>query len=395
LHCERGDFAEYARLRREVSDREAVLARERAGRRRAEVVASLEKLRPGDVIRVPGGRRAGLAAVLETGLGSQEDPRPLVVTEQRWAGRLSVSDFPVPVEVLGRVRVSRSANHRVPAVRRDMAARIGALGLPGAPPRIRRGDRSAVAADERLQRLRAALRAHPCHSCPEREEHARWGERLTRLERENADLRRRIEGRTGSLGRRFDRICSLLEHRGYLDGDRATPPGRQLARIWSEADLLVAECLRAGVWDALAPAELAAVVSSTVYEARREQILVERMPTARVGAAIDTTHRVWAELSAAESELGLPPSREPELGFVWSSYRWARGEPLVAALDAAERSGAQLSVGDFIRWCKQLLDLLDQLAGPAGAGGSFPVAGTARVAASLVRRGVVAQSMQA
>jgi ATP-dependent RNA helicase HelY len=355
----------------------------------------LERLRPGDVIRVPSGRRAGLAAVLDPGLRTAEDPRPLVVTEQRWAGRLSMSDFPVPVEVLGRVRVPPSVNHRVPAVRRDMAARIGALALPAASPRPRRGDRSAAEGDERLQRLRAALRAHPCHTCPDREEHARWGERYTRLERENADLRRRIEGRTGSLGRRFDRICTLLEQRGYLAGDRTTPPGRRLARIWSEVDLLVAECLRTGAWDALTAPELAAVVSAMVYEARRDQAPVERMPTAGVSAAIEATRGVWAELSAAEAKLGLPASREPELGFVWSSYRWARGEPLAAALDAAERSGAQLSVGDFIRWCKQLLDLLDQLASPVVVSGSAELADTARTAAALVRRGVVAQSMQA
>ena len=52
-----------------------------------------------------------------------------------------------------------------------------------------------------------------------------------------------------------------------------------LARIWTEADLLVAECLRRGVWDGLTPAELAAAVSAVVYEARRETD--ER----RVGAA--------------------------------------------------------------------------------------------------------------
>src|SRR5579863_8050168 len=68
MTCEKGDFAEYAQLRRLLSDREGDLSRTRASSRRAEAVRSLALLRPGDIIRVPGGRRAGLAVVLQPGL---------------------------------------------------------------------------------------------------------------------------------------------------------------------------------------------------------------------------------------------------------------------------------------------------------------------------------------
>jgi ATP-dependent RNA helicase HelY len=64
-------------------------------------------------------------------------------------------------------------------------------------------------------------------------------------------------------------------------------------------------------------------------------------------------------------------------------------------LTSAASRGTELSAGDFIRWCKQALDLLDQLAGAPDAGtGTSPVAGVARTASAAVRRGVVAQSMQ-
>ena len=242
-----------------------------------------------------------------------------------------------------------------------------------------------------MLRLRRELRAHPCHQCTDREQHARWGERHARLVRENDGLRHRIEGRTGSLGRTFDRICGLLDDRGYLDGDGTTPLGRQLARIWSEADLLAAECLRVSAWDDLDPAELAAVVSTLVYEPRREETLVDAMPTPAVRDALAATVRLWADLRDEEEQRGLPPSREPQLGFVWAVYRWARQERLDRVLAAASQRGNELSAGDFIRWCKQVLDLLDQL---ASAPGAPRLAGTARAAASAVRRGVVAQSMR-
>jgi ATP-dependent RNA helicase HelY len=251
-----------------------------------------------------------------------------------------------------------------------------------------------VGDDEEVLRLRAALRAHPCHGCPDREQHARWAERATRLEREIAGLRSRIEGRTTSLGRTFDRICRLLDERGYLAGEETTPPGRQLARVWAEADLVVAECLRDGAWDGLDAAELAAVASTMVYEARRDERAADRMPSVAVREALATTARIWSDLADDEAAVGLPQSREPELGFVWAIYRWARGERLDRVLTAAAETGSELSAGDFIRWCKQVLDLLEQLAAaPSAGGGTPPVAAPARAAAQAIRRGVVAQSM--
>ncbi|MFN2517930.1 MAG: DEAD/DEAH box helicase [Jatrophihabitantaceae bacterium] len=414
LRCQAGDFLDYAALRRALSDREAGLARDGARARRGTVAASLEALRPGDVIRVPSGRRAGLAIVLDPGLHHCEDPHPTVLTESRWAGRLSMLDFPVAVDVLGRVRVPKNVNHRSAQERRDLVSSLRALNLPDAARDRSRTSKAAV--DDQVLQLRAALRAHPCHHCADRDQHARWAERHDRLQREVDGLRRRIEGRTTSLGRTFDLICALLEERGYLtvaggapppgrgdssraaDGgtDETTAPGRQLARIWSEANLVVAECLRARAWDGLDPAELAAVTSALVYEARRDERAVDRIPSPAVRDALAMTVRIWADLAGDEAEVGLPQSREPDLGFVWAIYRWARGERLDRVLSAASQTGAELSAGDFIRWCKQVLDLLEQLAAAPFAGdGSAAVAAPARAAAHAIRRGVVAQSMQA
>jgi ATP-dependent RNA helicase HelY len=391
MNCDRGDFREYMALRQELSEREAALSRAASRERRGAVAASLEALRTGDVIRVPAGRRAGLAIVLDPGLTPRDDPRPLVLTERRWAGRLSMMDFPVAVESIGSVRVPRHFNHRSPQERRDLAA---ALKRVAAPPGPSRRKESSPDADEEVARLRAAVRAHPCHGCPDRDDHARWAERYRRLQRENAGLVRRVEGRTDSLGRTFDQICELLDQRGYLAGDEATPAGRRLARIWSESDLVVTECLRDGVWDALDPAELAAVVSTLVYEARRDEPASDRMPSPAVRDALADTLRVWGDVTEDEAELGLPASREPELGFIWPAYRWARRESLGRALGGSgDAIRAELSAGDFVRWCKQVLDLLDQIA-TAPSEADSPVPERARSASRALRRGVVAQGMQ-
>jgi ATP-dependent RNA helicase HelY len=389
--CDQGDFAEYAELRAALKSREQAMARETAAHRRAAAAESLERLKVGDVIRVPAGRRSGVAVVLDPGVHPMTDPRPLVLTEDRWAGRLSVADFPSAVEPLTRLRVPKHFNYRSPAERRDLASTLRNARQEYAPAEARpRRARSAAADDTEIARLRMRIRQHPCHGCDDREEHARWAERYLRLRRETEGLRRRVENATHSISRTFDRVCALLQARGYLAGDEVPAAGRQLARIWSESDLLVAECLRTKVWEGLGPADLAACVSAVLYESRRETEGMPPVPGGAVRVALSETVALWAELSAQEREHGLSLTREPDLGFAWAAYRWARGEPLDRVLQAGAEAGQELSAGDFVRWSKQLLDLLDQVATVADPAG--PLRDTARQAVAAVRRGVVAYS---
>jgi ATP-dependent RNA helicase HelY len=388
MECHLGDFAEYARLRRQVSDRERALRRQGSAERRDEVAESLLELRPGDVISVPGGKRSGLAVVLEPA-GHPDDPRPLVLTEDRWAGRLSVADFPAAVRGLGRMKLPKRVDHRSPRVRRDLASSLRNTGIVAPPPRKR--NRGGASEDVELLALRRALRNHPCHGCDDREAHARWGERHARLERDTDQLRQKVRATTHSLARGFDRIRGLLEERGYLagsDGSEVTEHGRRLSRLWGESDLLAAECLRHGIWEGLEPAELAAVASALVFESRRDNAPVPRLPAGAVTDALAETVRLWSDLAEDERRHRIDRTREPDLGFAWPIHRWARGETLAQVLEAADRNGQELSAGDFVRWARQVLDLLDQIVGVSGT--SAPIGRTAAKAARAVRRGVVA-----
>ncbi|ETZ96823.1 DSHCT domain protein [Mycobacterium kansasii 662] len=137
-----------------------------------------------------------------------------------------------------------------------------------------------------------------------------------------------------------------------------------LARIYSESDLLVAECLRTGAWAGLKPPELAAGVSAVLYESRgSDEPSGVEAPTPGLRQALRQTARLSAQLRADEQTHRISQSREPDDGFVNVIYRWARTGDLGAALAAADVSGtgSPLSAGDFVRWCRQVLDLLDQV----------------------------------
>jgi ATP-dependent RNA helicase HelY len=387
MTCHLGDVQEYARLRSAIKKRETDLAQQGSASRRAAAAASLEQLKTGDVVRVPSGRRSGLAVVLDPGVGMRGESHPLVVTEDRWSGRLSVADFPGPVLVVGRLRLAKHVNARSPQTRRDLASSLRNLDVP---PEDRRGrKRAATADDERLGRLRAELRAHPVHGCDEREQHLRWAERWARLRSDTDALERRVAGKTSSVARTFDRVCAVLDRLDYLDGDQVTAAGRQLARVYSEADLLVVECLRAGLWDGLSSAEIASVVSALVYESRRPDESVPRVPSGAVQTALAEMTRLHARLGEVEQGCKVQFLRTPDLGFTWAAWRWAGGARLEQVLD----DDPDLTAGDFVRWCKQLVDLLDQIAVVAGlVDPGSPVRTAARGAITGVRRGVVAYS---
>ncbi|MBT3151896.1 DEAD/DEAH box helicase [Streptomyces sp. CHD11] len=403
MTCHLGDFEEYARLRRELKDRETELARQGAAHRRAEAAVALEKLRPGDIIHVPTGKYAGLALVLEPGLPAgragghrgveyHDGPRPLVLTAERQVKRLASVDFPVPVEALERMRIPKSFNARSPQSRRDLASALRTKAGHIAPERHRK-KRAQAADDREIARLRKELRAHPCHGCQDREDHARWAERYHRLLRDTSQLERRIEGRTNTIARTFDRIVALLTEMDYLRGDEVTEHGKRLARLYGELDLLASECLREGVWEGLGPAELAACVSALVYEARvADDAMAPKLPSGRAKAALGEMVRIWGRLDALEEDFRISQTegvgqREPDLGFAWAAYMWASGTGLDEVLREAE-----MPAGDFVRWCKQVIDVLGQISAAAPAVEGSTVARNARKAVDSLLRGVVAYS---
>ncbi|MGD7787364.1 DEAD/DEAH box helicase [Propionibacteriaceae bacterium Y1700] len=385
--CDRGDFAEYARLRQKVSDTEADAARQRRSDRRAEAVQSVLALRPGDIFKVPAGKSSGWAVLIDHGRAEDRaDPRPQVMTEDRHVRRLSMTDVPTPVEAYGRVKIPKHFDARDGHSRRSLHAAFQSR-LTGIDHDVVRQRRPGVdpAVAERVAELREEIRHHPCHRCPDRESHAREAERALWLERENQRTEAKMASRTNTIAQKFDRICGVLESFGYLSegGEEVTETGRTLARIYNELDLVAAECIRAGVFDHLSVPQLAAVLSTLVYEARRsDDGRRASMPDADSEAAVQGVRRIWREVSIAERDARLDRAAEIDLGFARAAYGWADDQPLGPLL---QRNG--LTAGDFVRWVRQVIDFADQIGQAAGPG---PLRRQARAVVRAMRRGVVA-----
>ncbi|WP_284978308.1 DEAD/DEAH box helicase [Arthrobacter sp. fls2-241-R2A-200] len=397
MQCHLGDFTEYAKLRRELSDAENFAARDHHRARKSRVADSLTRLIPGDVITIYSGRLAGHALILDVDPNARE-PRPSVLTSDNQLRRIGVHDLDGPVSPVTRIRIPKAFNAKVPKSRRDLAAAMRHAISEDAPqsPRNSRHEDFGLGArlpdqEQHIADLRRALRAHPCHGCSEREDHARWSERWWKLRKETDGLVRQIQGRTNTIAKTFDRVCDVLSAYGYLetnDAGRVTisDHGQRLRRIYGEKDLLISQSVRQGALNDLDAAELASFATTLVYQAKREDRgLRPRMPSVALESAVDIVVREWSQLEDTEEHYRLPLTGEPELGLMWPMYRWARGRHLQDVLH-----GTDLAAGDFVRWAKQVVDLLDQLA-------KIPqldprVARICRESIDLVRRGVVAYS---
>ncbi len=385
--CDRGDFAEYWAIREAITAEERRLSAERSRAVRLGAEAALARIRVGDVIRFRRGRRTHHAVVHHVMTTAHNGTVLDVVTEDARNRRFDAEDLGGGVEVLGTLRGVSRQNPRTPRGRNDLAAQVRAFAAGRGAPRGSGAPEtpSGPAAEwVDLDRLRARLRDHPCHHCPEVETHARWARRHRQALADREGLLERISHRTGTIAAGFDRICEYLLELGYLgDADTITPAGEMLRAIYSERDLLMAQCLREGVWNRLSAAELAGAVSLVVYESRNET--PGRLDTRALRAAVEETQRIAARLEEGERAHGIEPTPLPDPGLAGLIHRWAAGDPLASVL-----AGDEMSAGDFVRWCRQVLDLLDQLTQVP----HLPdhLRGRARAAHTALNRGIVALS---
>jgi ATP-dependent RNA helicase HelY len=183
----------------------------------------------------------------------------------------------------------------------------------------------------------------------------------------------------------------MLLELGYFEviGDdiESTTDGKRLAQIYGERDLLVSECLRQNCWERVDAPTLAALIAALVFEPRFEdESLHPKLPKGEFGQAFEKTMVIWDNLQEISRAYRLSLTGEPDASMAIEMQRWANG----ARLDSVLKATGMLA-GDFIRWCKQTIDLLEQLAKLKEP----RISATAEQAIDKIKRGIVAYSYYA
>ncbi len=379
--CDDGDFADYWRLVERTRAIQGSAQHSRSDRIKEQTRSFLASARPGQVFLVPSGRAAGPVVVWDAGRSRRGEPRLVALTPNRRLAHLSVGDFPEPPRVVANLTAmmkgarSRGKGNEDHDLRKRVAAALSALDLP-------MDSVTHPAADNEAEfEAHRQMVAHPCHECKDRDKHGQWAERASRLERENSGLLKRVRSRTQTLSRRFERILEILDDLGYLDDFTLTAKGSVLARIYNENDLLIAEVLSRGWLNELGREELAAIVSTFVFESRGPYEVAGDLPNAATKKVYGKIARLEQRLTRTEARAGLELTRGTEAGFAVSAFDWCNGKALEEVLDE------ESTPGDFIRSCKQTIDLLRQI---REAAGESELAGRLADAAQQMNRGVIA-----
>ena len=321
--CDRGSMSEFAALRQS---------------RRSGGGADLAgDLRPGDVVDVPGGSRAGRYAVLKR-LSRKDGTRLLVLGTSGRVSTVGTRDVVDGSRRSGRIELPTPFRPKDRRFRQDALRSLRQV--PHTPVRQRRRD-DAV--------------GHPVEGCPDLDDHLEALARARRTQRKVVQIRESLRQRGVGLVEEFGAIRALLEEWAYLDDWQLTPRGERLRFIYNELDLLLAEATERGLlWD-LDHLELAALASTFVYEPRREEGAAPAWPTAELATRWDDLERLWAELVDAERRHRLPLTRRPDPGVAMAVYEWAGGADFEAL------TGTSMAPGDFVRVSRQLVDLLRQI----------------------------------
>ncbi|MFC2776606.1 MAG: DEAD/DEAH box helicase [Pauljensenia sp.] len=383
LSCSHGDVREYLTLRDQLGQTEKSGARARKREARDESRRILSGVRPGDVLALTRGRKTRLCVVGAKATSASGRGEVSVIGEDATWRALAPEDVRGAIAVVGHMSIPGGSALRRTKERTRIAGELRS----GAAKGNYEVPAESTQAFDPISALRAAMRQHPVHRCPHREEHARAGAQWARLEREINRLRSSIDSQTGSVAAQFDRVCAVLERLGFLAGDEVTDAGQRLRRIFGERDLVIAMSLDEGAWDGLDECELASMVSALVYDSRSEDDAQELAPSG-VGTRLRTA---WEEcmgtlerVHRAEKRYGCDPTPGLDGALMAATLAWAHGSTLATAIE-----GAPIQPGDFVRWMRQVMDCLGQI---ASASDSSILARRAEGAKERIGRGIVAWS---
>ncbi len=261
-----------------------------------------------------------------------------------------------------------------------LLARLGELDLAALIERERGGG-----PEDALERIE-------CHACPW-DARPRCDAAWKAIEKEQGRLAHRraaLESIRDAIWQEYRRVLEVLEAFDAVQQGMLRPKGELVASLRHDHELLVAEVVHRGVLDDASPAEVAALVSALLEEARSaeddpsRQLLRERP---RLRRRVRQMEEAAEAIHAVQRRVGLHRPARVQTGSMAAVFRWASGDDDWTRVVAHSFGGHE---GDLIRAMRRLIDLLRQLAeGPEVPGG---VASAAGAAARVLDRGIVLES---
>ena len=335
----------------------------------SEIDESLGQLRPGDVIEA--GSLSHVERMVVLTVAQRGDGTKITaLSRSRMVQTFSARDFAQQVIPLGYIKLPSPFAPTNNKFLKEASSRL-------ATAKIKQASRMK-------QNKRPQEDEHPVANDPDLKFRLIAAESAARIDRELGQLEKRVSTSTQSVSNKFDELIKLLGEYDFVDDWSLTRRGQMLSHIFHESDLLIAVCVSDGVFDGLSAANMAALASIFVFQARGGEEPTAHFPNNEMKTRWKSAAKISQRLAIAETNHGLVVHRGPEAGFMGAALDWVSGTSLVDVLEEDE-----LTAGDFVRTIKQLIDLLRQLSTVLYEESDRAAASTA---AELCFRGVVAAS---
>ena len=336
---------------------------------KSEIDESLSQLRPGDVIEA--GSLSHVERMVVLTVAQRGDGTKITaLSRSRSVQNFSARDFAQQVVPLGYIKLPSPFAPTNNKFLKEASSRL-------ATAKIKQASRIK-------QNKRPQQEDHPVADDPDLKFRLIALESAARIDRELEQLEKRVSTSTQSVSNKFNELIKLLGEYGFVDDWSLTRRGQMLSHIFHESDLLIASCVSDGVFDGLSAANMAALASIFVFQARGGEESASHFPNNEMKVRWKSATKISQRLATSETNHGLVVHRGPEAGFMGAALDWVNGTPLVDVLEEDE-----LTAGDFVRTIKQLIDLLRQLSMVLYEESDRAAASTA---AELCFRGVVAAS---
>ena len=201
-----------------------------------------------------------------------------------------------------------------------------------------------------------------------------------RRQRRRARRSRKRRAETpGVYSERFDRLHSVLEAYGYVEGEHVTPPGELAAALHADNEVLVTEFLLSDLAPTLTPAQLAAVLTSLAVDLGRPNVRVEARVSRETAGALGWVHRCAVKLRRLQRREKVSQPAEPCFEYSPLTERWAEGVEWEALLQLTN-----LDEGGLVGILRRTLDLVRQVVHAPGV--SPRLAENAREALTALNR---------
>jgi ATP-dependent RNA helicase HelY len=308
-----------------------------------DLEAQFSRLRPGDVVLIGEASASDRLVVISTasrGTGGKLS----LLSINRGVRSVTSRDVTETIYTLGHIELPMPFQPTNSRFLKEASTQLA---------RFRINDR--VLARSGKKDLRAQL-DHPFLRDPDSKFKLNAAESADRIAKELHQLEKRVSNSAQSVSKKFDDLTDLLEEWGYVSDWSLTPKGVMLGRIFHESDLLIAECLSAGIFSGLTSHELASLASVFVFEdRRRDETAKPHFPTPELKKRWADIESISRRLTNSEIRAGLLPHRAPDAGFMATAFDWSHGTSLFDILDEDD-----VTAGDFVRTMKQLIDILRQ-----------------------------------